>query len=267
MSNLSFIDNKIYKQEERVVQKLFDRISYQLQILWGIENKRSIRIFICGHYMLYFLKVLPIYKSLLLLLFSPFWYFRVRKKLNSTEIMFGEKLDGYVVFLKPIKSHKRERLLDKGGIYYKSDSNLLKFERNACHIMVNVFIAPISLPYWLENGLIIFCSDSVLDNPFLKIESLFLFTGKVYDEIVSFSLQNTNEDKINYNYVKGYWTVRYLEEEHPGFLKETFKSHKGEDVVRMIVEKLGLDTIDDEKMWNQLDELLYNHFEHLLETE
>lgn len=267
MSNLNFIDSKIYKQEVYVVQKLFDRISYKLQMLWGIENEKNIKIYISRYYILYILKALPIHKSLLLLLFFPLWYFKVKKKLDSTEVMFGEKLDGYIVFLKPIKSNNRERLLDKEEIYFKSKSNLLMFERNACHIVVNVLVAPISLPYWLENGLIVFCSDSILGKPFLKIESLLLLKGRGYDEIISLSLKNTNEDKLNYNYTKGYWTVRYLEEEYPGFLKETFKSYKGEDVVRMIVEKLDFDTTDDEKMWGQLDEMLYNHYEHLLETE
>ncbi|HHU60790.1 MAG TPA: hypothetical protein GXZ55_02365 [Natronincola sp.] len=123
------------------------------------------------------------------------------------------------------------------------------------------------LPYWLENGLIIFCSDKILDNKSVKNESLTFLKNEDYGEMSQYSFLNTNRGEFVYNYVKGYWTVRYLEEEYPGFLKETFKTYKGEDVVRMIVEKLGLDTTDDEKMWIQLDELLYNHYKHLLETE
>lgn len=68
---------------------------------------------------------------------------------------------------------------------------------------------------------------------------------------------------LAYNYVKGYWTVRYLEENYPGFLKETFKEYKGEEIVEQIRLKLGL---NHESFWEKLDELLYESYKHLLQN-
>jgi len=181
--------------------------------------------------------------------------------------MVYNKKDEYFVLFKPINPKKKTQSPIGEKVFHNYDSSLFIFKINTCHLIANALIAPLMLPYWLENGLIIFCSDKILDNKSVKNESLTFLKNEDYGEMSQYSFLNTNRGEFVYNYVKGYWTVRYLEEEYPGFLKETFKTYKGEDVVRMIVEKLGLDTTDDEKMWIQLDELLYNHYKHLLETE
>ncbi len=267
MPNLSLVNNKKFKQEEVIVRELLDKISPVLQTLWGIKNKGTIQMYLDRSYTLFMLRALPIYKSLLLILIFPFWYVYIKR--NSK--LFGEgvykRAGTHFVLLNSINSRKAGQSPIEEKVFYKSASASLAFERSVCHVLVGIFVSPLTLPHWLKNGFAIFCSDEILDNKYLKIESLTLFQNVVYKEIKNYASENNTEEAFAYNYVKGYWTVRYLEEEYPGFLKKTFKTYKGEEVVRMIVEKLGLDTTDDEKMWGQLDELLYNHYEHLLEAE
>ena len=77
-------------------------------------------------------------------------------------------------------------------------------------------------------------------------------------------LSKVSDTCIAYNSAKGYWTVRYLEENYPGFLKKIFKKYKGEEIVERIRLKLGL---SEEDFWEQLDELLYENYKHLLDNQ
>lgn len=268
MQNLKLVNNnKKCKQEEVIVRELLDKISPVLQTLWGIKNKGTIQMYLDRSYTLFMLRALPIYKALLLILIFPFWCVDSKRALTSSRGLVYERAGNYYVLLNSINTSKAGQSPIEEKVFYKSASASLAFERSVCHILVGIFVSPLTLPHWLKNGFAIFCSDEILDNKYIKNESLTLFQNVVYKEIKNYASETNTEEAFAYNYVKGYWTVRYLEEEYPGFLKETFKSYKSTDVVRVIGEKLGLDTTDDEKMWIQLDEFLYNHFEHLLETE
>lgn len=267
MLSLKVVNGKEYKEEENVVFELFSEITPKLRMLWGIESKGNIQIYLNKSQTLFLLRTLPFYKALLLILTFPLWYVRSKQNIKPSKGIIRERAGKYFVLLTPIDLNRTKRSPLEEKLFYRYPSPASTFERNACNILVGVFASPIMLPYWLENGFVIFCGDILLDNKFLKNDSLMLFKDIVYEEIVDYSSGDVGKEEFAYNYVKGYWTVRYLEEEYPGFLKETFKSYKGTDVVRVIGKKLGLDTTDNEKMWIQLDELLYNHFEYLLATE
>ena len=112
------------------------------------------------------------------------------------------------------------------------------------------------LPRWLGSGISSFTSE------------IFFSRNVVSKDTIEFlCLQNKNKDLNNYNtvypHVLGYWTVRYLEENYPGFLKKIFKRYKGEEIVDQIRLQLGL---SQENFWDQLDELLYENYKHLLDN-
>ena len=267
MINLIVINAKKHKKEEDIALKLLRKIPPQLWMLWGIESSGNIQMYLSKSHIFFMLKSLPVYKALLLIFTFPLWYIKSKQNLKLSTGMICEREGKHFVLLAPANSNKTEFSSLENKLFYRFRCPYLTFERNACNILLGVFVSSVMLPYWLKNGLVIFCSDEVLGVKFLKTTSLTLLKGGTYKEIVDYFSENVGKEEFAYNYVKGYWTVRYLEEENPVFLKKTFKSYKGTDVVRVIGKKLGIDTTDNEKMWGQLDEFLYNHFEHLLETE
>lgn len=117
----------------------------------------------------------------------------------------------------------------------------------------------IKLPFWLLYGIAAITEETFMQKKYIKEETIKMF------DITNIKKGCKKIDNIYYH-AKGYWTVRYLEEMYPGFLKETFKDYIGEDIVEQIILKLKL-RLDSEEYWQQLDELLYDNYKHLLENQ
>ena|SRR5690554_2530225 len=99
----------------------------------------------------------------------------------------------------------------------------------------------------------------------VKNQTIEIFNKDIkYEEISLTDININNKDAIVYNYVKGYWTVRYLEENYPGFLKEIFRKFESEKIVKQIAKKLDLNIDNRVSFWEELDNLLYDYFKNSL---
>lgn len=70
-------------------------------------------------------------------------------------------------------------------------------------------------------------------------------------------LQTSNDYTIAYNHIKGYWTIKYLEENYPGFLKDLFNNNLA--IEKNIAEKLGYKK-NSKIFWEDLDKLILQHY-------
>jgi hypothetical protein len=130
-----------------------------------------------------------------------------------------------------------------------------------CHELVHACSAHLRLPTWLNEGIATVTVDRFLKRPTIRRETLAFMRGflpkaapPTYRE-----LSRMGGEAIAYHGMRGYWLVRYLEENHPGFLKRMFSLHRDPKVIEqeMIVE-LGM---EPERFWSEIDDVMIDHFE------
>jgi hypothetical protein len=65
-------------------------------------------------------------------------------------------------------------------------------------------------------------------------------------------------EAFSYHAVRGYWLVRYLEEEHPGFLKRMLsQGRSAAEIERETTVELG---IEAKSFWREVDGVLVDRF-------
>jgi hypothetical protein len=117
------------------------------------------------------------------------------------------------------------------------------------------------LPAWLNEGIAIVTVDHFAGKPTIRRETLGFVKGFVpkgtpptYRE-----LSRLGGEAIAYHSVRGYWLVRYLEEERPGFLRRLFSLAQDARVMeRETVAELGMEL---EGFWSGIDGVMAGHFE------
>jgi len=130
-----------------------------------------------------------------------------------------------------------------------------------CHELVHACSAHLRLPTWLNEGIATVTADRFLERPTIREETLefmrdFLPKGvpPTYRE-----LSRMGGEAIAYHGMRGYWLVRYLEEEHPGFLRRMFSIHRDPKAIeREMIVELGM---EPGRFWNQIDNVVVDHFE------
>ena len=148
-----------------------------------------------------------------------------------------------------------------GKMIFKKGTNLKHFFVMSFGRLVSTLLAKfIEIPKWVRLGISSVSIDKFFGYQTVKKKTIAMLINenKPYN-VNSINVESNNE--FAYYYSKGYWTVRYLEEEYPGFLKEVINNYEGEQIENQIIKKLNL---DKEKYWEQLDELLYKSYKYLL---
>ena len=187
------------------------------------------------------------------------------KKLRSAGGFTYETGEVTYIQIKPIKEYKNLKSKISKYILKKQKNQKYKLKISICLNFTNAFTASLNYPIWINYGINIFTVEKILKNQIIKDDTLLLINENSVGQ--TNDIMNENDDKkIAYNYAKGYWTVKYLEEKHPGFLKKTFKNSQGKNIEEKISKKLGINTSQKDNLWNQLDEILYNHFKERIES-
>lgn len=260
-----FFQNE-YTLEKNIIENNYDDILNLIFELWEFNRPAKIDIYIMKSDFKFAIMTHSIVQKLLLITFYlPFWILFERETRKKWQAVSHFQRKYPIILLKPIEAYDR---LDKsigkhiyidGKIYKKKDQFLITL----CDQLVNICIPP-KVPIWINEGISTFTVENFIKKPKYKNESILLLKNDCKMIKNVHELSKVSDTCIAYNYAKGYWTVRYLEENYPGFLKETFMKYEGEEIVERIRLKLGL---SEEDFWEQLDELLYENYKHLLDNQ
>lgn len=245
-----------YLDEKKIVKENYIKLSKIINDLWGFNKPENIKIFITDSDIKYSFYAYSFFQNFIILILFPFWYIKTRNSFKTIGVIdINAKYPSIL-----IKSMKFMGSIESNvsGTIYKEFNNIeLKYKYGYLSLLIRIRSDESKLPRWLGSGISSFTSE------------IFFSRNVVSKDTIEFlCLQNKNKDLNNYNtvypHVLGYWTVRYLEENYPGFLKETFMKYEGEEIVERIRLKLGL---SEEDFWEQLDELLYENYKHLLDNQ
>jgi len=130
-----------------------------------------------------------------------------------------------------------------------------------CHELVHACSAHLRLPMWLNEGIATVTVDRFLGRQTIREETLELMRGflpkaapPTYRE-----LSRMGMEAIAHHGMRGYWLVRYLEEQHPGFLRRMFSLRRDPKAIEqeMIIEL----RMEPGRFWSEIDGVVVNHFE------
>jgi len=251
-----------YKKENNeeidIIKSNYYKIVNLINKLWGLNQPGVINIYISKSYIKFLLSAFTSYKKIFMGLTLPLWYLKVKKALEHSNALSAKRNDNYSIYIKPINEHNQSNFSLKTDLFKKEKALTVKFISALCHAIVHVFISPINTYIWFREGLGIYTANKLIKKETVKNDSLNILKRKKITPIRKENLIDIDDENLVYNSVKGYWTVRYLEENYPGFLKDTFRK-KDLDIEKEIAKKTGI-SIEKNKFWHELDKLLYNYY-------
>lgn len=193
----------------------------------------------------------------------PFWSKRARRMWPYSAAWTQRYGRRVVIGIKP------PRLLevsDKsiGSLMYVEEQDMnIKIQHLTCHELTHACSAHLKLPAWLNEGLAAVTVDRFLEKQTIRTDTLDLLSRfKPQRRPPTYrQLAHMDGETIAYYSVLGYWFVRYLEEEHPGFLNDLFSSSSDARILdQAIAAQLDVVAAD---LWSKAPGLITNHFNRI----
>jgi len=235
------------------------------QELWGLGSPEECRIYVMTSWLGFVFQSAPWPWRILLGATIPFWCFRARRTWPYSAAWTQRYGRRVAIGVKP------PRLLEQSDRKYHGSIGVRMFveekdmrvnvQHVTCHELTHACSAHLKLPTWLNEGIATVTVDRFLKRPTIREETLAFMRGflpkgapPTYRE-----LSRMGGEAIAYHGMRGYWLVRYLEEEHPGFLRRMFSLRRDPKAIEqeMIVE-LGM---EPGRFWGQIDNVVVDHFE------
>ncbi|MFW6016620.1 MAG: hypothetical protein ACOCRK_09290 [bacterium] len=130
ISNTKLIYYDKYGKEAQIIKSNFKKIISYVNELWGI-NPKKIKIYISKSTFLFILLTSKWYKKIFLLLFSPLYYLKNKKKWDC--FMGASRTEISSILLKPMEVYSRLNT-SVGKLIFKNESdNETKLITTLCH--------------------------------------------------------------------------------------------------------------------------------------
>jgi hypothetical protein len=228
---------------------------------WGLESPQDCRIYIMTSWWGFFFQSAPWLWRILLAASFPLWCFRARRTWPYSAAWTQRYGRRVVIGIKPPSllevSDKRV-----GKLMYVDEKDAhTKIRHLTCHELTHACSAHLKLPAWLNEGLAAVTVDRFLEKQTIRRDTLELlrkYTPKGSPPTYA-KLSRLDAEAIAYYAVLGYWSVQFLEELHPGFLKRLFSSSPDpRKIENEIAVQLG---VEPDGFWVKIVPMLFTHFE------
>jgi hypothetical protein len=232
---------------------------------WGLGPPEGCRIYVMTSWLGFIFQSAPWPWRILLGATLPFWGFRARRTWPYSAAWTQRYGKRVAIGVKPprmlAESDPKHR--DRLGfrMFVEEKDMGVNVQQVTCHELVHACSAHLELPTWLNEGIATVTSDRFLDRPTIKRETLtYMRTFAPKAPPLSYrDLSRRGVEAIAYHGIRGYWLTRYLEETHPGFLRDLFSRHR--DVGTMEREIISELEMEPERFWHDIDEVVADHFE------
>jgi hypothetical protein len=233
---------------------------YLIQNSWGLEVPKNCRLYVMTSSVKFVFRSASWPLKIIYALALPLWYSRVQRRWRF--------IGGWTLWYRhrPTVGVKPPALFDLADkaigqrIYLKDDNLNRKVQSTVCHELVHAFSAHLQLPLWLNEGMAMLTSDRFVGNPTVRTDTTeFLERYPYKTRLLNYrDLANADLDSIVYNYVRGYWLTRYLEDIHPGTIRSLLANRQSaKKIEQQVCDKMG---IHPKKLWKDIDQLLANYF-------
>jgi hypothetical protein len=150
-------------------------------------------------------------------------------------------------------------------IFIHVEDPLEKVRQITCHELTHAATAALKLPMWLNEGLATRAVDHLTGSPTIRLDTLELLSEHAdgVKPLMYRNLRLGNRDAVVYEYVRGYWLIRLLDEHFPDALAQCLVRRSGHALESIVAEALDLSR---DRLWGELNPLLRHHFAPLLNT-
>ena len=247
----------VYAPEEQETADLIEGVCERaIQLArenWELDPSEDCRIYVMTSWSGFVFQSAPWSWRVLLGATLPFWCFRARRTWPYSAAWtqrYGRRVAIGV---------KSPRLLAQSDrsigvrMFVEEKDVKVNVQHVTCHELVHACSAHLKLPTWLNEGIAIVTVDRFLGKPTIRRETLAFvrdFQPKgappTYRE-----LSRMDGEAIAYHGVRGYWLVRHLEENRPGFLRRMFSlGQDGRVIEQEMIAELGM---EPESFWSEID--------------
>jgi hypothetical protein len=242
------------------VRKACERSVSLIQEHWGLGVPKDCRVYIMSSLLGFVFQSAPWKHKIILVVTLPLWYFRERRVwpyVGGYERRYGGRR---VVGVKPPRLIALGKSTFGDRIFIKIEDPSEKVQSITCHELVHAFTSHLPLPTWLKEGLAMLTVDRYFDKPMARQETLGSLqnASRKVRPGGSEQLDIEDQDATIYQYVRGYWLTRFLEETQPGLLKGLLS--QGLDQKQLegkIVVACGKSPA---AFWDEIDGLILSHF-------
>jgi hypothetical protein len=232
-----------------------------IQEIWGLGAPEDCRIYVMTSWLGFVFQSAPWHWRILLGATIPLWCFRARRTWPYSAAWTQRYGKRVAIGVKP------PRLLEQSDrsigvrMFVEEKDMKVNVQHITCHELTHACSAHLRLPTWLNEGIAMVTVDRFLGRPMIREETLafmrdFLPKGAppTYRE-----LSRMDGEAIAYHGMRGYWLVRYLEEQHPGFLRRVLSLYRDPKAIEQeMIVKLRMEPA---RFWREIDGVVVDHFE------
>jgi hypothetical protein len=228
---------------------------------WGLGPPENCRIYVMTSWLAFVFQSAPWAWRALLGATIPLWYSRVRRTWPYSAAWTQRYGKRVAIGVKPARLLEHSDRSIGVRVFVEEKDAEVNVQHVTCHELVHACSAYLKLPAWLNEGIATVTTDRFSERPTIREETLQLVKGRLpktapptYRE-----LSRMDGEAIAYHGVRGYWLVRYLEEERPGFLRRMLSQRRDSKTIEHeVAAELG---IEPASFWSVIDDLVVTYFE------
>ncbi|MGB2897034.1 MAG: hypothetical protein WBB65_12810 [Anaerolineales bacterium] len=228
---------------------------------WGLGPPDDCRIYVMTSWLGFVFQSAPWPWRILLGATMPLWCFRARRTWPYSAAWTQRYGRRVAIGVKPPRMLAQSDKSIGVRVFVEEKDMNVNVRQVTCHELVHACSAHLKLPMWLNEGIATVTADRFLGKSTIRPDTLV----SVRDHLPKGApptyreLSRMGIEAIAYHTVRGYWLVKYVEEERPGFLKRMFSS--GQDV-KTIEREMAIELgMEPENLWNEIDGVLADFFE------
>ena len=251
------------RKEEKTAELVTTACEKALQLAgedWGLKAPDNCHVYIMTSWQGFIFNSTPFKWKITLYLTLPLWVPRIRRTWPDSTAWtqrFGHRI---AIGIKPPRLMATKDRKVSSILTVEEPDPEKEIQNITCHEIIHACSAHLILPMWLNEGIAIFSTEHFAEKPVVRQETLQLVKERApkkepptYQNIAKMRRQ-----AIAYHDSRGYWIVMYLEENHPGFLKDLLSMHRYEDEIEQkIAEVLGMER---EYLWAQIDDIITGYY-------
>ncbi|MGD8760390.1 MAG: hypothetical protein PVJ07_09080 [Anaerolineales bacterium] len=228
---------------------------------WGLEPPEDCRIYVMTSWLGFVFQSAPWSWRIFLAATMPFWCFRARRTWPYSAAWTQRYGRRVAIGVKPPRLLAQSDRSIGVRMFVEEKDMRVNVQHVTCHELVHACSAHLRLPMWLNEGIATVTADRFLGRPTIRRDTLEFMRGflpkkpaPTYRE-----LSRMGMEAIAYHGVRGYWLVRFLEQQHPGFLRHVLSSPRDwQAITRQVAEKLGM---EPSSFWAEIDDVVADHFD------
>jgi hypothetical protein len=253
-----------FDPEERDAAELIGRACERsVQInheYWGLETPEDLRVYIMTSWRHMVFHSAPWSWRILLVIALPLWAPRARRMwpyVGGWEQRYGKRA---TVGIKPPRLMEVADRSIGERIFVQLEPVEERVRSVTCHELNHAFVAHLRPPAWLKEGLAMISVDQFFGKTTVQPETLAALERPSRQA----GAQNHRQVRVEdpdaavYQYVRGYWVTRYLDDTQPDLLRSLLvrrQSHR--ELEGKVAAAFDM---DHEQFWSSVDAAVVSHF-------